>query len=334
MSRKKQILFSYLCIVLLVMLSACGFEKKWIFSLNGENLYHKDIMAFGLIYAKEYNIENTEQLHEEYETGQTYEEYYMELLEDEILSTVLLYKAAKENKFTLSEEEKEQVKNDAAKLADSYGKDWMEKREFSTDDLENAYEMKYLGEKYIKSLSEEAGEEENQKDRYIKVYQVTFPTVAFDEDGMVLSNQDGTIQELPDSEKKEMKIQAEDYAQRVQAGEDMEKLLKEYDDSVTAIEKSLKYDDLDNAYQKAVDSLSKGETSNIIASDYGYYVIKLLETEDTDYKASVEGYEADKAVQDKKDEIIKKLYDTHIRDDKDYINTEKWEEITFISFLK
>ena len=151
---------------------------------------------------------------------------------------------------------------------------------------------------------------------------------------MVLSNQDGTIQELPDSEKKEMKIQAEDYAQRVQAGEDMEKLLKEYDDSVTAIEKSLKYDDLDNAYQKAVDSLSKGETSNIIASDYGYYVIKLLETEDTDYKASVEGYEADKAVQDKKDEIIKKLYDTHIRDDKDYINTEKWEEITFISFLK
>ena len=56
----KKVLAGIVCVGLLMCLSACGRGSKWVFSLSGEKIYNKDITVFGLIYAREHKIENTD----------------------------------------------------------------------------------------------------------------------------------------------------------------------------------------------------------------------------------------------------------------------------------
>lgn len=335
MKRKKQILLSCVCIGLIVCLNACSIGNKWIFSLNGEKLYDKDVIVFGLIYASEYNIQNTDQLQEIYDGNQTYLEYYKDQLEDEIISTVLLYRAAKENDYELREEEKEEVEKKAEELEEVYGKEWLEEKDIAISDIKKIYEMKVLGNSYINNQAdEEEGEKQLEQPRYIKVYQVTFPTVLLDDEGMVKSNQDGTVQNQPDEEIAKRKHEADEFAKKVKSGEDMEALVKDYDSNITGVEKILKYDDLDSEYKQAVDKISEGESSDVISSEYGYYIIKLIDDNDTEYAQTVSGYEDIKISTEKKGETLTKLYDTYIGDDKDYKNSKGWEKIEITSFLK
>lgn len=316
-------------------LSACGKGNKWIFSLNGEELYDKDITVFGLIYAKEYNIENTDKLKETYEGNETYEEYYKSQLEEEIISTVLLYGKAKENNCKLTKEAEKEVSQNVEELIEAYGKEWIETKDITQSDIEKIYEMKLLGNSYIESLTGEEDEEvQKENTRYIKVYQVTFPVVLLDKNGMMQSDQDGTVQKQPEAEIAVKRSEAEAFAQKAKSGEDMEELVKDYDDTVTGAEKILKYEDLDSEYKKAVDKISEGESSDVITSEYGYYVIKLIDADDTEYEESISAYETTKISQDKQDGVLKELYETYIGDDKDYKNNKKWEEITITSFLQ
>lgn len=334
MSRKKQIILSFVCVGLVMYLSACGIGKKWIFSLNGEKIYNEDVTAFGLIYTKEYNIENTDELQEIYEGNETYAEYYKNELEDEILSTVLLYSEAKKNNCKLTKEEKQEISEKVEELVNEYGKEWLKERKVSDSDIEKIYEMKFLGNSYVESLTKEEEEgESGENSRYVRVYQVTFPTVLLNEEGMIQSNQDGTVQKQSEEEIEKIKLQAEDFAEKVKSGEDIEKLVKEYDNTVTGVEKTMRYEDLDTEYKQAVDKLSKGDCSEVISGEYGYYVIKMLNDDDKEFVQAIADYEATTIVTDKKDEIVEELYDTYIKDNKDYKNAERWKEITIKLFL-
>lgn len=334
MNGKKQILLSVICAGLVICLSACGIGKKWIFSLNGEKIYNKDVTAFGLIYAKEYNIKYTNELQEIYEGTETYEEYYKNELEDEILSTVLLYSEAEKNNWELTKEEKEEISEKVEELVNEYGTEWLKDRKISDSDIEKIYEMKFLGDSYVESLTKEEEEDDSEeKSRYIRVYQVTFPTVLLDEEGMIQSNQDGTMQKQSEEEMEKIKLQAEDFAEKVKSGEDIEKLVKEYDDTVTGVEKIMRYEDLDTEYKQAVDKLSKGDCSEVISAEYGYYVIKLLNDEDKEFVQAVSDYESIAIVTDKREELVAELYDTYLKEEEDYKNSKRWDEITIRLFL-
>ena len=335
MNKNKRILLSVICAGLVMCLSACGIGKKWIFSLNGEKIYNKDVMVFGLIYAKEYNIEYTDELQEIYEGNETYEEYYKNELEEEILSTVLLYSEAEKSNWELTKEEKKEISEKVEELVNEYGTEWLKDRKISDSDIEKIYEMKFLGDSYVESLTKEEEEEASaEKSRYIRVYQVTFPTVLLDEEGMIQSNQDGTVQRKSEEEMEKIKLQAEEFAEKVKSGEAIEKLVKEYDSTVTGVEKTMKYEDLDAEYKQAVDRLSMGDCSEVISAEYGYYVVKLLKDEDEDYAQAISDYEAITIVNDKRDEMVEELYDTYIKEEKDYKNSERWKEVSISSFLK
>lgn len=192
--------------------------------------------------------------------------------------------------------------------------------------------MKLLGDSYIEKQRDENIQEKGE--RYIKVYQVTFPTVLLDEEGLIKSNPDGTVQRQSEEEITKRKSQAEDFAEKAKLGENMEKLVKEYDSMVTGVERTLKYEDLSTAYRQAVDEISVGESSGVIVSEYGYYVVKLIDADDTEYADSITDYESKKASQDERAAILQELYDDYIRDDKSYKNSKRWDKITFDSFLK
>jgi foldase protein PrsA len=158
--------------------------------------------------------------------------------------------------------------------------------------------------------------------------------VELDENGMVVSNQEGELETISTTEKEEKKQQAEEFSEKAKDGENMESLLKEYDSTVTGVERVLKYEDLGSAYKKAVDALGKNEISGVIETNYGYCVVKMLEEDDTDHEEKLGNYEAESTTNEKKNEVLEKLLDTYAKDEAEYRNEELWEEISFSGFLR
>jgi foldase protein PrsA len=360
--KKKSLALAFVA-VLATGLFGCGKGNDWVFSLHGEKLYDTEVRTFGVIYASEHNITNSSQLQEIYEGRETYEDYYKEEFSQDLTETIVLYAEAKKEGVKLSKEEKQEVEDKAQTLAENVGDTWMEVKNLTVEDLQDAYEKKALGEAYLEQQadtsdqkdtdSEQQSDASDQKDtdskqqsdtssqeengsgqRYIKVYEVSFPTVQLDENGMVVSNQEGELETISTAEKEEKRQQAEEFSEKAKDGEDMESLLKDYDATITGVERVLKYEDLDSAYKKAVDALGKNEISGVIETSYGYCVVKMLEEDDTEHGEKLDNYEAETAVGEKKDEALEKLLDTYAKDETEYRNEELWEEISFSGFLR
>ncbi len=332
----KRIALSCLCIALLCGLCACS-KQDWIFSLNGEMLYEKDVTIFGYIYAVEYNLHDKEQLDAIYEGTTTYGAYCKEQLEEDIILTVLLYKEAKKEKVKLSKEDETQLAVNVDKVLECFGEESLEEEGISKSDIEAVYEMKMLGAAYLSTLSngenETEDEEEPNSERYVKVFQVTFPTVALDEEGMVQSDNDGSLKQLSTAEVTQKQQEAETFAEAAKQGEDMKELLKDYDVTVTGIEKYMKYEDMEQAYKTAVDEMSVGEVSDVIRSDYGFYVVRLLEKEDVTYSQMMERHATESKALNAKKEWIEKLYAEYAEANKEYKNAEVWKAITMEQFI-
>ena len=328
-----------LCFVMLLGLCACD-KDEWFFSLNGEKLYKEDVAAFGYIYAMEYNIKDWEQLDELYSSTTTYGEYYKEQLENDIITTVLLYKEGADNRVQLSEEAKHQIDTNTARVLERFGEDTLKNAGVSESDIENVYKMKLLGEAYLDTLSgdgqdeEDASEAVSASEQYVKVYQVTFPTVLLDEDGMVQSDAEGNLKKLSGTAASEMEQAANVFSESAKLGENMDELLKNCGDTVTGIEKYLKYSDLEDAYKLAVDELSEGDVSDVIESDYGFYVIRLLEKNDTEYAELIGQHEKESAMVSAKAELLNELYSQYAEANKEYKNADKWNAVDMKDFVR
>ncbi|MCI8506996.1 MAG: hypothetical protein HFJ06_00320 [Lachnospiraceae bacterium] len=327
---KKQVIAVILCMLLAAGTFACGRGGGWIFSLNGEKIYETDVTAFGLIYIREHNLSDKEQMKKSYDNSKTYGDYYKEELENVIISTALLYNEANEAQFEISDEIKQEAQKNAEEIAAFCGEKWMSDLDISVSDVERVFRMKLLGDAYVDSLSQE----DIKAERYIKVYQVTFSTAALDKEGMVQSDEEGKIVRLSDELIAQRKADALDLVDKVHEGGDLEILSKSYGNSVTGMEKYLKYDDLEKEYKRAVDSVSEGEVSGLIEGDYGFYVIELIEPDAKEHAGSIALYEEETEIQEKKEEILEKLYEVHVRDDKDYKNDKRWKHVSMLSFLQ
>lgn len=346
MNRKKPILLIIFSMIFVAGLSACGKENKQVFSVNGETLSYREVAAFGLVYTKERNIVDKEMLEKQYEGKQTYGDYYMNQFEEDIVETLLLAKVAKDEKIKLSDEEKQQVKDNAASIEKECGEAFLEGLEVKTADLEKIYELKFLADSYMRNISkgedadggaDESDEqqiENSEQDRYIKVFQVTFRTAEVDENGLVKTDQDGNIIKVEPSEVAKKKQEADEFVEKLQAGEDMEALLKNYDSRVTGMEQYFKYNDLAPEYKKAVDNLKEGQTSGVISSIYGYYIIKLLDEDASDLSETLSQHADRVEEQGRTNAELERLYSMYIGNDTDYKEQELWDSFQIQQFVK
>lgn len=340
MSRKKRNCICFIGIGFILCIIVCllifGLKKKWIFSLNGEKLCNKEVTIFGMIYTKEHNITNSEHLEEIKEENQTYGEYYKKQLEDDMISTVLLYKEAKDENVCLEKEDKKEIEKKTEELMKSYGKGFIDERNISESDIKKIYEMKILSNAYMEQFMNQKKKKEisETKDRYVKVYQVSFLTVVLDENGKMKLNEDGSVQKKSVDEVEKIEEEAKLFAKHAKDFESLKNLLKEYDNTVKGMEKYLKYDDLNASYKKAVDDCKQGEISDVIESQYGFYVIQIMEDNAKDYTNIIDNHQTNQNLQNEKIQKIEELYKKYIRDDIKYKNINRWQKISMQSFIK
>lgn len=335
-NRSERIIGIAMALCLLLNVTACGNGARWIFSLKGEKLYHTDVDAFGFVYAMDHNITDEGQMEELYEDGDTYEEHYKKELEDEILSSVLLQQQADEAGIQLDKQDKAECKSKAEDLVNVYGEELLRDKKLDQQDIQNIYESIRLGERYIESMTQEGNTDitEEADARYVEVYEVLFPTVMFDEDGMVLSDTDGKAEQVSDAQKETEYDRAQELVQKVTDGEEIEKAAAAYGTSVMAAKKHLKYMDLKADYKKAVDDLKEKDVSGVFEGTYGYYVIRLLQKDASEYGDQIANYEQQTKSQDARKEIVDKLYDSYVGTDKNYRNDKRWELITITDYLR
>lgn len=327
-----------LCVAFLMSLCACGKEDSWLFSVREEVLHKEDVAAFAYIYLTEYNVRNVEQLESIYEDKVTYGEYYKQQLEKDVMETVLLYQEAKEEKLSLSDEDKQQIRVNVENVLERFDEETMKEQGVSEDDIEAVYKMKMLGEAYLNQVlgeSSEADDQEKQEQsRYVHVYQVTFPIVKLDEDGMLSTDAEGNIQKVASSEAEQMEQEAISFADQLQQGEAIEALLEKSSPGVTGMEKYLKYDDLDATYQKAIDEISQGECSGVIPSDYGFYVIKLLNANDKEYGDMLVSQGMVSGQASVRTQEVERLYSEYIQMNREYRNQAQWQEFAIEEYMK
>lgn len=330
----------------IIGLYGCGKKEDVVFDLNGSKVDRKSVDAFGLIYVSEHGIADEELFDEVYENGETYAEHYKNELEKDIILSVLLGKEADENKISLDKEDKKKAKDRAGELADKLGKALLNGYDIDADDLRKVYELKYRGNAYASSIGEEIDEdveedkdaddtdENEDKDRYIKVFQVIFPTVLYDSSGMVETNDKGELLRVSQNEMDAMRQAAEEFYNRAVEGEDVEKLLEDEEDNVKGSVRVLKYNDLSEDYKNGIDGVKEGGVSKVINGEYGYYVVKILNTDDSGHADFINDYETSKKTNEAKEKLYNKLFDTYVGADKEYRNDEIWNTINITDYEK
>lgn len=320
-------------LLLLCSLAGCGNKGKWVFRLDNQKISYSQVLSFGYIFAKEHNMKDKMLLEELTSDGtQTYEEYYKEEFRQELIDTMLFAAEAETKGVSLSEEDKKEIKKELKALQKKYGKEYLKNQKVEEADLTYILERRCLARHYRDSFKEDS-KGETGEEHYIKVYQTIFPTVELDEEGLMIPNQDGSLNRIDLPRRQELKEQAENYVLKIREGEDMARLRKELDDSVTDGELYLKYEDLDAQYKKVIDSLKVGEVSDCFELEYGYYVVKLLDKEVSDYKELLESQEQLSKQQEALLQEKNRLYNAHVGSDTEYKNQEVWDSISMKQFI-
>ncbi len=339
----KRISMVFVITVLVIGLSGCGRKHDAVFVLNGKQVDRKSVDAFGLIYVSEHGLVEKDMLDEVYENGETYEEHYKNELEKEIVLAVLLGKEADDHKITLEKDEKKKARKRAQELVDKIGNGKLNAYEIDVDDLKKIYELKYHGNSYALSIGEEIeeyalenkeAETKENEERYVKVYQVTFPTVVYDDQGMITTDDNGELIRVSQEECETMKQQAEDFARKVSEGEDIEELVEKVAENITGSIKVLKYSDLAQEYRDGITGLNADELSGVISGEYGYYVVKVLDPEDDEHANVINEYEEHKKSNEAKEKLYNKLFDMYIGGDEEYCNDEIWNAISIKDYMR
>ena len=63
-------------------------------------------------------------------------------------------------------------------------------------------------------------------------------------------------------------------------------------------------------------------------------VLKLLNSKDSEHAQKLAGYEEIVAFDEEKRAVIDKLLELYAKEEREYCNREKWDEISFASFLR
>lgn len=250
--------------------------------------------------------------------GKTYEESVKDSVLETLEDMVLLEQHMDEYEVSLSDEEKQLVKDAAKEFGEVNPLEDKEKVSGSEKAVERVMTLMAVQIKMQDAIQSGADTEVSDEEAAQKSMQyVFFPYTSTDEEGKSV--------EMTDEEKDEAKEKAEAFAKEVKEAEDFEAFAKEREaEAKTATfdaESTAPAEDL----IKAADKLEEGEVTDLIETDRGCYVAKvnsLLDREATDA-------EKESIVNERKQKLYEDTCEKLRKDIKIEVNNDVWEKISF-----
>lgn len=250
--------------------------------------------------------------------GKSYEESVKAAVLEDLEDMVLLEQHMGDYDVSLSDEEKQVIKDAAKDFGEKNPLEDKEKVSGSDQAVERVVTLMAVQMKMQEVIESTADTEVTDEEAAQKSMQYVNFTYKIKDD-------EGYYKDLTDKEKSEIKAKAEDFAKAVKEGKDFEACAKEQEMEV----KDKTFDALSAVPSEelieAADKLKEGEVTDVIETDYGCYVAKvtsLLDRGATDEKK-------ESIIEDRKEELYldtcKKLRD----EAKIEVNDEVWDKISF-----
>lgn len=337
-NRKYSITASFLLLAAACFMNGCRISKDDpIVTINDKKLYMADFLY--QIYTieeegnrlEEYYQNNLGYSYWDYEfEGKTMREMAKNSVITQVVMDEILADQAQQKEISLSDKEAEQMDDDIAQLYADISEEKFDSIGLTRKVLTEALGKVSLSDKYHSQIIEnlkidtEAIRDSIDKEQYreYKTECLYSATVSTEED---------MITPLSMDEKETAYSDITKALQWINDGMGFDEILNK-DDRLTYSSRKFVFGDslYEDTYQKEAIILNNGEYSNIVATDYGYYIIHMLDCYSMDqYEQAVED-----AITAEEEKQFAEIYNEIKKQYNITINFEDWDPITIGSITK
>ena len=294
-----------------------GFDEDVVFKIEDISCTKPEIMIY---------LVNTENIYDEvfgekiwkvpYENGDV-ESRYKETILARISQIKAMNLYAKEIGVSLNEEEEKNIDLAANKYFSSLSNE--EKQLFNADEelLSNMYSEFAIANKVYEEVTKEVNPEiSDDEARTVTIRSILIKTYTIDENG-------NKIQYSQKMKEDAMK-RAYEISARIKAGEEFEILEADYNEDEKS-SYSFSRGVMPKVIEDAAFNIDEGEVSDVIESEYGYHIIKVIsnfDEEQTDINKQA-------IVEKRKEEAFVETYDNYIETLTSSINMDLWNSISY-----
>ena len=295
-----------------------GFDKDEVFRIETSSCSLPELMVYLTNIQNRYESVYGTEIWSTNVDGVTLEQNVKDIALAQIARIKTMNLMAKEYDVELSDEEKAQVENAARAYYSSLNETEIEQMGVSERTINDLYTEFALAEKMyrytIKDINPEISDDEA---RTITVQHILIKTYALDGTGKKI--------EYTQHAKAEAYKEACDVLELAQAGEDFDELIRRYseDDKGTY---SFGKGEMEASFENAAFNLGKDEISDIIETEFGYHIIKCLNTFNRDETDANKV----KIVDQRRAEAFGQEYDAYVETLTRNLNEELWDSVKFI----
>lgn len=295
-----------------------GFHKDEVFRIETSTCSLPEIMVYLTNIQNRYESVYGTEIWETNVNGVTLEQNVKDIALAQIARIKTMNLMAKQFEVELSEEEKAQVENAADTYYGSLTDTEIKQMGVSRDTVSKLYAEFALAEKVyqytIKDINPEISDDEA---RTITVQHILIKTYALDGAGKRVAYTGQAKEDAYDRACEVYKL--------AEQGEDFDELIRRYseDDKSTY---SFGKGEMDEAFETAAFNLGKDEISDIVESEYGYHIIKCLNT----FNKNETDANKVKIVDQRRAEAFGQEYDAYVETLTRNLNEELWDSVGFI----
>lgn len=252
------------------------------------------------------------------EDGETYQDTVKDSILESLENMYLMEQHMDEYEVSLSDEEKNAIKEAASEFDSANGLSEKEKVSGSTDNVERVLELLTIQKKVQDAIEAGADTEVSDEEAAQKSMQyVVFPFTSTDEEGNSV--------DLTDEEKAELKTTAESFAAGAAGAADFAAYAEQQGQTSQDATFDGETTTLPTQLVEAADALGEGETTGLVEGDNGYYVARvtsLLDREATDAKKQ-------EIVSQRQQELLDDTIDGWREDADIEVHEKVWDKVDF-----
>ena len=252
------------------------------------------------------------------EDGETYQDTVKDSILESLENMYLMEQHMDEYEVSLSDEEKNAIKEAASEFDSANGLSEKEKVSGSTDNVERVLELLTIQKKVQDTIEAGADTEVSDEEAAQKSMQyVVFPFTSTDEEGNSV--------DLTDEEKAELKTTAESFAAGAAGAADFAAYAAQQGQTSQDATFDGETTTLPTQLVEAADALGEGETTGLVEGDNGYYVARvtsLLDREATDAKKQ-------EIVSQRQQELLDDTIDGWREDADIEVHEKVWDKVDF-----
>lgn len=295
-----------------------GFDKNEVFRIETMSCTLPEIMVYLTNIQNRYEEVYGPQIWEASADGVTLEQNVKDIALAQIARIKTMNLMAGSYGVELTEEEELQAENAAKTYYDSLNETEIEKMGVTEDLIRRMYQEFALAENvYQYTIQDINPEISDDEARTITVQHILIKTYALDGTGKKI----GYTQEM----KEDAYRRACEVLALAREGKDFDELIRKYNESDKATY-SFGKGEMDATFETAAFNLGTGEISDIVETEYGYHIIKCLNTFD---KEETDANKV-KIVEQRREEAFGQKYDSFVETLARNLNSELWDKVSFL----